>query len=164
MIHAQRWKASLVFAASLSFLLLIDSAAFSDEPVPGGRVHTIVYLIKASNDMPGVDPEIRHIVREFQGAFKYSTYRLVSKVPKDIAIGSDEKIALPGLREMQIYAKGYENNRIKLRVRIKEKQSRGGAREVLDTDFRIMEGGTIIIGGYHYQEDKLILAISAEMR
>jgi hypothetical protein len=34
---------------------------------------------------------------------------------------------------------------------------------VLNTEFRLIKGGTIVIGDYNYHEGKLILAVSADM-
>jgi hypothetical protein len=56
---------------------------------------------------------------------------------------------------------GYDGNRIKMKVRLVEKQP-GGSRDVLNTEFRLVEGGTMMIGGYDYRDGKLIVAISAK--
>jgi len=71
-------------------------------------------------------------------------------------------VKLPGHREMQLRMQGYEGNRISLKVKIKEKAEKGRHREVLNTEFRIIEGGTIMIGGYEYHGGKLLIAISAK--
>ncbi len=123
-------------------------------------VRVTVYAIEASNGVPGIDPEIRSIVEQFEGAFRYSTYKLVSKMPKNIGIGQEEKFSLPGQREMRVFVRGYQGNRIKLNVKIVEKKDR--SREVLSTDLGIVDGGTMIIGGYHHRDGKLMVAVSAE--
>lgn len=161
MIRTPNIKAIICLAACASLIFL--SAAFT--PVhasdASGSCKVIVYLIEASDGPPGVDPQIKGIVRQFQGAFKYSTYKLVSKIPKRITVGRSEKISLPGRRELQLYPQGFEEKRIKMNVKIVEKGGRGNGRTVLNTSFRIVPGGTIMIGGYNYQKGKLILAISA---
>jgi len=50
-----------------------------------------------------------------------------------------------------------------MKIRIVEKSTRGRSRDVLNTEFRLTRGGTIVIGDYNYQKGKLILAISADM-
>ena len=150
-------------AAALVLMLLVGpnlSAAPADS---GEVVRIVVYLIKASGDTPGVDPEIREIVKQFGGAFRYSSYRLVSKIPKSVRMGGDAQIPLPGKRELRVHARGHENNRIKLKVNIREKPAGDRPRDILNTEFMIIEGGTILIGGYDYQEGKLMVAISANM-
>ena len=129
----------------------------------GAGIRVSTYVIEASDGVPGVDSEIRHIVKQFHGTFRYSTYRLISKIPKKIPIGESTKITLPGLRTLDISALGYEAGRIRLKVKIVEKSTRGRSRDVLTTEFRLVKGGTIVLGDYNYRKGKLILAISADM-
>lgn len=126
-------------------------------------VKIVVYVIEASDGVPGVDPEIRHIVEQFHGTFRYSTYKVVSKVPRKVPMGGEAKIALPGLRELRLYPRGYEAGRIRMKIKIIEKSTRGRSRDVLNTEFRLIRGGTIVIGDYNYHKGKLILAISADV-
>jgi hypothetical protein len=163
MTNTSVWKAFVALAVVVAVLFSISPRAAAQRDGPDGDMRIVVYLIEASDGVPGIDPEIRDIVKQFQRTFRYSTYRLVSKIPKKIRMGNDEKIALPGLRELRLYARGHEGRRIKLKVKIMEKPMRGRQRQVLDTDFRIVKGGTIVIGGYDYHTGKLIVAISADM-
>ena len=126
---------------------------------PGVRV--TVFLIEALNGPPGIDPQIRDIVDQFEGAFRYSTYRLVARIPMTLPIGGEDRVALPDRRELVLSAKGFKRPWLKLRVKVVEKPAMlESAREMLSTEFRIVPGGTILIGGYKYHEGKLILAIS----
>ncbi len=152
----------LVVAATVALVSVSVSPAVPAESQGGESVRVVVYLIEASNEKPGVDPQIRDIVQELRGTFRYSTYRLVSRIPKKMSVGGEEKISLPGSRELKLYALGREDNRVKLKVKVLEKSSKKAGREVLSTEFRIVEGGTIIIGGYDYRDGKLIVAISAD--
>ncbi|MBI5114909.1 hypothetical protein HZA56_00385 [Candidatus Poribacteria bacterium] len=146
--------------AILAIVFFANVASAKDEGY-GGSARITVYVIEASNGVPGVDPEIREIVEQFEGAFRYSTYKLVSKIPKKVGLGEEEKFSLPGDRELVVLCRGYKHNRIKLNVRIVEK--RKDSRELLNTDFGIVDGGTMIIGGYPHRDGKLMLAISADM-
>jgi hypothetical protein len=148
-----------VLATTLVFAW--SSQALAKRDRPGGGVQIVVYLIEASNGNPGVDPRIRGIVDQFEGAFRYSTYKLLSKIPMDLPVGSEEKLAVPDQRELSLSVQGFENRRVRLKVKIVEKPKSDRPREVLNTEFRIVEGGTILIGGYSYRDGKLILAISA---
>jgi len=156
-------KAVVALAAMLTLVLLLGPNVSAASARADEQARIVVYLIKASDGSPGVDPEIRSIVKQFGGAFRYSSYRLVSKIPKSVPMGGDVRIALPGSREMRVYANGRENNRIRLKIRVKEKSVQGREREILNTEFRIVEGGTIMIGGYNYHDGKLMVAISADM-
>lgn len=153
-----------LLALFVSAILLASTGAGVSAQTPGASdtVRIVVHLIEASNGAPGVDPEIKDIVKDFRGEFRYSTYKLISKVPKTIKTGDNENIDLPDSRELQLYSKGYEKDRVKIRVKIVEKSKGKAARDVLDTEFRIVSGGTIIIGPYNYKQGKLLLAISAD--
>lgn len=155
----------ILFTSAAAVLLIMAAGmdAAAQPSGPGGEVKIIVYVIEASEGVPGVDPQIRHIVKQFHGTFRHSTYRLVSKVPRKVPMGKEARIALPGLRELRIKALGYETGRIKLKLRISEKSTRGRSHDVLNTEFRLIKGGTIVIGDYNYREGKLILAVSADM-
>jgi len=144
------------------FFFAFGPKAFAQSHEAPDDVRIVVYLIEASNGAPGVDSEIKQIIKELKGELRYSTYRLISKVPKKIKTGERERIGLPDSRELLLFARGFEDGRVKLNVKITEKSSRGDRREVLNTDFRIVKGGTILIGPYNYREGKLILAISAD--
>ena len=144
-------------------LLLSAPDASAQSSARGNDVRIVAYMIEASDGVPGVDPEIRHIVKQFHDTFRYSTYKLVSKVPRKIPMNGETKINMPGGRELIVYALGYEDARINLKVRIIDKSGPGKSREVLNTQFRLVKRGTIVIGNYNYQKGKRILAISADM-
>jgi hypothetical protein len=129
----------------------------------GDSVSIIVYVIEASDGVPGVDPEIKPLVRQFHDTFRYSTYKLISKVPKTIRMGNEAEITMPGRREMHISALGQEEGRIKLKVKITKELSKGESRDVLNTEFRLGKGASMVIGGYDHNNAKLILAISSDM-
>jgi hypothetical protein len=154
---------SFVAATLICLILLFGSEAAAERDGQPGGVKVVVYVIEASDGVPGVDPEIRHIVKQFHETFRYSTYQIVSKVPRNVPMGGEAKIALPGLRELRLYPRGYEEGRIRMKVRIVEKSTRGRSRDVLNTEFRLIKGGTIVMGDYNYHKGKLILAISTDM-
>jgi hypothetical protein len=162
MTNALVWRVIIVLTISAIVALspcAVLLAQSSDSPAD---VRIVVHLIEASNGVPGVDSQIKDIIKDVKGELRYSTYKLISRVPKKIKVGDRENISLPDSRELLVFANGYENGRVKLRVKIVEKSGGGSSRDVLNTEFRLVEGGTIIIGAYNYREGKLILAISAD--
>jgi hypothetical protein len=152
-------KAFVALAVLLSIFVGIprDAMAQADD-----SVSIIVYVIEASDGVPGVDPEIKPLVEQFHNTFRYSTYKLISKVPKKIRMGEESTVKIPGEREMHIGALGEEGGRIRLKVRITKKLSKGKSRDVLDTEFRLGKGASMVIGGYDHNNAKLILAISSD--
>lgn len=156
-------KTFAALAALGSVLFCIVPDALAQPAAQGNDVRVVVYVIEASQGVPGVDAEIRHIVKQFHETFRYSTYKLVKKAPRKVPMDGQTKITLPGLRELNVYALGYEAGRIQLKVKIVDKSDKGRPRDVLNTEFKLAKGGTIVIGGYDYQKGKLILAISADM-
>ena len=155
-------KDFLIFLLSVILVFSLTPGICAQPSDSPGDVRIVVYMIEASNDAPGVDSQIKDIIKDLRKELRYSTYRLISKVPKKIKIGGRESVKLPGSRNLLLFAQGYENGRVKLRVKVTEKSGRGPERSVLNTEFRIVRGGTIIIGPYNYHEGKLILAISAD--
>lgn len=143
--------------AALFLLSLLPFPLMAQEQ--GQKADIIIYVIEASNEGQGTDPQIKDLVKEL-GAFRYSSYKLVSKIPRQLRGGEKESVGLPGGRQMQLLMQGSEGNRINLKVRITSQERKG--RDVLNTEFRIIEGGTIMIGGYDYQNGKLFIAISAK--
>ncbi len=156
-------RAFFALAALICLVFLIGPEAAAQPGESAEVVKIVVYVIEASDGVPGVDREIRHIVEQFHGTFRYSTYKLVSKIARKVPMGGEAKIALPGLRELRLDPREYKAGRIKMKIRIVEKSTRGRSRDVLNTEFRLTRGGTIVIGDYNYQKGKLILAISANM-
>lgn len=151
-------------AAATLVLVLIGAFSLpsSAQQQRAERAAITVYQIEASNEPPGgVDPQIKSLVDQFEGTLRYSTYKLVSKTPERMSPGDKEKLAIPGHREMHLNMLGYEGNYIRLKVRVIEKNN-DERRELLDTEFRLVEGGTVLIGGYGYRDGKLIVAISAK--
>jgi hypothetical protein len=151
-----------VLMLSVILFFAFGPGAFAQPRNVPDEVKIIVYLIEASNGAPGVDAEIKEIIKELKGELRYSTYKLISKVPKKIKTGKRERIGLPDSRELLLFSGGFDDGRVKLSVKVIEKSKRDGSKEVLNTDFRIVKGGTILIGPYNYREGKLILAISAD--
>ena len=164
LMSRKRFRITFVATAALIAVLFgVAPDARAQAGQAGGAVRVTTYVIEASDGVPSVDSEIRHIVKQFHGTFRYSTYKLISKVPKRIPFGENVKITLPGLRMLDISALGYESGRIKLKVRIIQKSTSGKSRDVLSTEFRLVKGGTIVLGDYNYHKGKLILAVSADM-
>jgi len=153
-------KALVIMAIAISVVFSAGSMAVAKEGGSADNVRIVVYLIEASDGVPSVDPQIRDIVKQLHSTLRYSTYRLRSRIPKTLRVGEEEKIALPGLREMRLYARGHEGGLMKLKVKITAKEDRGRSRDVLSTEFRLGRSGTIVIGGYDYHDSKLIVAIS----
>ena len=155
-------KSVIVPLLAALVLLLFAPYAQAQSSSDTDAVGVVVYVIKASDGVPGVDPAIKHIVKQFHESFRYSTYKLIKKVSRKVPYRAATKIKLPGDRELYLSSLGVEDARIKLKVRIAEKTSGGKSRDALNTEFKLAKGGTIGIGGYAYQKGKLILAISAD--
>lgn len=163
LMSRKRFRITFVVTAALIAVLFGAVPDARAQAGQAGAVRVTTYVIEASNGVPSVDSEIRHIVKQFHGTFRYSTYKLISKVPKKIPIGGNAKITLPGLRILDISALGYESGRIKLKIKIIQKSTSGRPKDILSTEFRLVKGGTIILGDYNYHKGKLILAVSADM-
>ncbi len=137
----------LVFA----FLLLPTLPSMAGEMVEV-RIETVL----ASNASREIDQRLGQIKQPLERLFRYSSYRLVQGERRKTKWGSPVSFNLPGGRYLQIVPKGYENNRVSMRVVLIE-----GDKPIVDTDLVLQNGGFFFMGGRRHQEGVLITSIYA---
>lgn len=117
-------------------------------------VNLNVQVIHASHTGKVVDPALAKI-RSQLGSFKYTNYALLDTRLFSTAIGAKHALLLPGGKTLDLYPYGVSGGSLELLVTITD-----GAKRVLDTTFRLSNGGTILVGGPTYGDGVLIVAIS----
>ncbi|MEO5656946.1 MAG: hypothetical protein ABIO65_10110 [Nitrospiria bacterium] len=117
-------------------------------------VNLNVQVIHASNTGKAVDPALAKI-RSQLSSFKYTNYALLETRPFTTAIGAKHAMPLPGGKILDLYPYGVSGGSLELLVTITD-----GAKRVLDTTFRLSNGGTILVGGPTHADGVLIVAIS----
>ncbi len=161
---------TVVFVA-LAALIVSDAAAQR-------RIPLMVQVISASRAERGIDPSLGKLRRQLRSFFNYSSYRLIGKQRLFLAPGQTGRMELPGgatptrrerrfggrffsgpsggRRSLEVTAQGWEGRYLRLQVSVKE-----GRRHILNTQFRIARGGTVMIGGPPFGSGVLIIALTA---
>jgi hypothetical protein len=149
----------LLFAAVLLIAVL---AAFAP-PVPAARasgenaVTIDVGAILASNEGSSMDPALSGIRGKLRVMFNYTSYRMVARKARTLAVGETGKYDLPGRRTMQVTVLPFHGNRVRLLMRLQEE-----GRNLLTTTLGLPRGGMVLVGGPPFRSGVLILVIAAE--
>ncbi len=142
---------------TLFLLLLISilphSPAFASAP----SVTVEVGVAHASNEGSTIDPALSKLKSKLQEMFKYSSYKMLDRQKRTIAVGGTGEIPLPGNRILKATPASVDGNKIKLDVQIIE-----GGKNRLTTSLGLNKGGMVLVGGPAWQNGVLILVISAE--
>jgi len=142
--------------AALAFLVLLlllcgsGSAAAQAVSVEIGSVY-------ASNEGSSMDPVLGNIRAKLQSMFNYTSYRLLDRKRRSLAVGETGEFELPGRRTMRVTPVPAQGNKVRLSVQITE-----GAKNLLTTTLGLSRGGMVLVGGPSHQAGVLILIISAE--
>ena len=164
--------------AAVAILVLLGSVAQAQE-----RTEVTVRVIAASTAERGFDPSLSDIQGKLGALFAYSSYRLIGQQSFALSFGETGSMPLPagrqargpgkespGFRErfapaapvgrtLEVIPVSKRGDLVELQVRMEE-----GGRVLLNTQFRIASGGTILIGGPHFGPGVLIVALSAAAR
>ena len=144
------------FPAALALLLLLL--------IPGGSgnaaapsVSVEIGSVYASNEGSSMDPVLGNIRGKLQSMFNYTSYKLLDRKRRSLAVGETGVFELPGRRTMRVTPVPAQGNKVRLSVQISE-----GARNLLTTTLGLSRGGMVLVGGPSHQAGVLILIISAE--
>jgi len=137
------------FIPLLLLLLFYASPAFP-------QIQVRVRMIEASNTGSTIDPSLRDVHDELGSLFNFTSYRLLrdehlsltAQRPIDIATHSGVSLEIFLLRQIR------ETGEFRVRIR------RDG-KEILNTQVRLPQGRTVLIGGPKHGQGIIILAISA---
>jgi len=146
-----RATAVLLLVWTLGVWGVVPAAMADDAP------KLTVYIMEASNQPGGVDPELRDIYKRMGGAFGYTTLRLISKQTHAVPVGTEKTLSVPGDRMMVLNPTGIHDDRLDVNVRITQ-----SGEQPMRVTGQIVRGGTFIIGGYKYGPGRLVFAISAD--
>ena len=153
-------RTTIYSIASLTAGVAIVVLAIAQHSVRADDVHQPVSVdiksVLAADTNQGFDERLGPITRPLGMLFHYSTYRMISHEEKRTECGRMLSFSLPGGRILHVEPRGVEGNMIELEVVLFQ-----GERPQLTTDFHMMNRGTLLLGGPHYKEGKLIISIGA---
>jgi hypothetical protein len=149
----------LILTALLAFNGGTVWAEDAQETTPDSGVEVRIDTVLASNSGEAFDPALASLQRPFLGLFPYSSYRLIQGERRQVGWKREEQFLLPGGRYLVIMPRGLKNDRVSLNVMLIQ-----GTRPLVNTVLSLKNHGTFLVGGPHYGEGVLIIAIGAGTR
>jgi hypothetical protein len=140
-------------AALLALLVLVFGAGAASAEA----VTVDIGVVVASHEGTAIDPALSALKPKLQSMFPYSSYRMVDRMRKTLAVGETGEFPLPGGRSIQVTPAPPPGVKIRLDVQVMER-----TRNLLTTTLGMSRGGMVIVGGPPYRNGVLILLISAE--
>lgn len=144
-------------AAIFLFLLLLLAGGGGSHCLAADTVSVDVGTIYASNEGSSVDPALNYIHGKLQSMFNYSSYKILDRKRRSLAVGETGDYELPGRRIMHISPLPAKDNKVRLSVNIRE-----GGKNLLSTTIGMSRGGMVLVGGPSHEAGVLILIISAD--
>jgi hypothetical protein len=141
-------------ALSILLLLLLFSAVPSEA---ADTVSVDVGSVYASNEGSAIDPALGTIRGKLRSMFNYTSYRVLDRKRRSLAVGEAGEFELPGRRTMRATPLPARRDKVRLSIQISD-----GPRMLLTTTLGLRRGGMVLVGGPSHQAGVLILIISAE--
>jgi len=133
-------------------LLLLASGAVAQQGV--GSVEVKINSVLAADTNKGCDASLREIRHHLERLFHFSTYHLVRHEDRRTSFGKVVEFDLPGGRILQIQPLGMDGDMIQMELTLFQ-----GDQPLMMTDFKIMNGGVLLVGGPRYEQGALIISI-----
>jgi hypothetical protein len=144
-------------AALLAVIVLCLLLSGVESGFAANTVSVEIGSVYASNEGSSVDPVLGNIRGKLQAMFNYTSYRLLDRKRRSLAVGETGEFELPGRRTMRVTPQPAQGNKVRLSVQLTE-----GQKNLLTTTLGLSRGGMVLVGGPSHQAGVLILIISAE--
>lgn len=154
MARRDRKPGPLPRIVSLFAVLLLAAGTATSSEAP---VSVDLGVAVASNEGTRIDPQLANLRTKLKAMFDYTSYRMVDRRKRTLAIGETGEFPLPGGRSMRVTPAPSSGGKVRLAVQIME-----GQRNLLTTTLGLSRGGMVLVGGPAYQNGVMILIISAE--
>jgi hypothetical protein len=141
--------------AAVVLLASLVSAGWPPSASGADAVRLGVDVIYASQVGEQFDPSLAHVERQLR-TFRYSSFRRLGSHQLVRSIGQQGTIPLPGGRSLLLAPQGISGGSVVLLLSIQ-----GGGKAPFNTELKLANGGTILVGGPGHEAGVLILAITA---
>ena len=148
---------------SLSIALVFASSLFMPRAVMAQEHDTAKVYVQVAQAIPGgdaIDPRLGSIQADLNNTFRKASYAELDEMRFDLALQEQQTRPLPGGSQMTVQYMGSDAGRFTLNVIMNDPNGN----QILNTNFTIAKGGTIIVGGPAYKEGNLVLAIKASSK
>jgi len=146
-----------LYSIIAAFIFFGVSPAVAQEESSEAECEITLREIVADNSGAGIDSKLKDIKKDLE-KLAYSTYRLEKTFHLILRKAQTKTLDLLGETRLALTPEGYEEGKIRLKIKLSPSSSRDRA---LETLLRIPDGGTFIIGGPAYRDGVLILAFTA---
>jgi hypothetical protein len=136
-------------------LLLLLAGGLAQPVCAGSGINIAVKTVLASQESQFTDPRLSDLIQELQSVFRYSSYRLLSQDRMKLDIQETGTASLPENRVLKITNMGISGDRAELRLEIFKKD-----RQTFQTVIRLINHGSITVGGPEYKGGYLLFNIS----
>ncbi|MBN2143682.1 MAG: hypothetical protein JW774_03565 [Candidatus Aureabacteria bacterium] len=140
-----------ILAFSLLYLLFLFSPLTGQAEVISVQVDVIL----AQNSPGGVDPQIRNVQSKLTKVFNFSSYRLISRETVPVNINKKSVVSLPEGGILSLMLTAQNNDQAVIQAEIQK-----GISSLLNTQFRLKKGGTIILNGPSTSEGVTLVGVS----
>lgn len=113
--------------------------------------------VYGSNEDDRMDPQLRYLLPELQSISAYSSYKMLRKTQFKLEKGETGRDDITPGYTVNVEQKGFKNDKIMLNLKVMQNGT-----VAVNTDFSIINGGTIVMGGPSYKEGVLILVVLAK--
>lgn len=144
------------FLPAILFLAVVFATGAAAAAAPGS-VAVDIGVVAASNEGTSIDPALSALRTKLQSMFTYSSYKMLDRMKRTLAVGEAGVFALPGGRSMRVTPVPAPDQKVRLAVQITE-----GGRSLLTTTVGLSRGGMVLVGGLPNPSGVMILMISAE--
>jgi hypothetical protein len=150
-------RAWLVGAIMLAVMGLLGANAAA-QPFRGRLITVRIDSVLAADTKEGTDQRLPDpIKRQLAELFGYSTYRLVSHQEITTNWGRELDFLLPGGRVLRVAPQNFDGHMVAMAVLLFD-----GERPVMSTDFKLENGGDLMLGGHRYANGMLIVTIGVK--
>lgn len=129
--------------------------------VPAAALEIEVTSVRATESGPS-DPELVALRPRLRRLVGYRAFQIVGHEVRHCDWHNETRFTIPGGRHLQLLPKGYDDDVVKMEVRLLE-----GRRRLVDTNVRVMKGGTMMFGVGRVAsagDDALIILLKADMK
>ena len=144
--------------AALGVALVASATLAQASPPDALRVQ--VTAVRAAESGPS-DPQLVSLKPRLRRLVGYRAFQIVSREDRQCEWRSEARFVLPGGRKLQLLPKTFDQDVVKMQVRLLE-----GKRRLVDTNVGVVNGGTMLFGvgrDPRLGDDALIIVLKAEM-
>ncbi|HSL91995.1 MAG TPA: hypothetical protein VK863_05040 [Candidatus Limnocylindrales bacterium] len=128
------------FLPAIAILAVLISAEAAAAASPG-TVAVDIGVVAASNEGTSIDSALSALRTKLHSMFGYSSYRMLDRMKRTLAVGEAGEFALPGGRSMRVTPAPAPEKKVRLAVQITE-----GGRNILTTTLGLNRGGMVLVG------------------